>query len=693
MENIRIETNSLQLDFSPSGSLSGIYSKISDWHVFNRPALALSWRLMLPLEGKRNNNAWGDKQPNAPVCEHGDGFVRFTWNGIVSEFGGAHDITVTTECKVERDQAVFRMKLQNHSQAEIENVFYPYIGDLHRPAGAEWFRVSRGGYWNMYDFEIWPTHQNYVGTHSVDFPTMNQTGDGNPPMYPFILTSDEKGNGLCFSMAERRIEAATWHGEAHPGWRSGIDQRLYTEDFADGKDVFYRFAMGHLPFVAPGTDFETLPMALEAYKGDWAEGSRCYTRVSKTWERRLPMPKWAENPHSWYQVHINSPEDELRMRFTELPKLGHECVEHGIDAIQLVGWNEGGQDRGNPTHTPDPRLGTFEELKQAIKEIQEMGIKLILFAKFTWADESNVDFKEVYEPLAVKNPYGNYDRHPGYQYQTLSQMADVNTRRLIPMCFNSDKYMEICRAEFQKCIDLGADGILFDENHHHAGTLCCFDESHGHRRGISTYAGDERLITMFREMTEGKEFLYGGEATYNFQMDYYDVSYARTWGKGHTAFTRMMRPTTNMMTAVTGFNDRSMINQCLMNRYIISYEPYNFKGLPSDFPLTTAYGRKMDALRTELREYFWDGAFQDKLGGAVTVAGKAERFTHYAVFNGTNDKQGMVICNYGEDEAITVTPVLDSSAALTCFRLVEDDSATTFQGSFTIPPQSAAVVY
>jgi len=460
-----------------------------------------------------------------------------------------------------------------------------------------------------------------------------------------------------------------------------------------GQDVFYRFGMGHLPFVAPGEAFDVLPMALEAYKGDWAEGAKCYMRVSKSWERRDPMPKWAENPHSWYQIHINSPEDELRMRFMELPKLGRECVEHGIDAIQLVGWNDGGQDRGNPTHTPDPRLGTFEELKQAIKEIQDMGIKLILFAKFTWADESNADFKEVYEPLAVKDPYGNYGVHGGYKYQTLSQMADVNTRRLIPMCFSSDKYMEICRAEFQKCIDLGADGILFDENFHHAHTLACFDESHGHRRGISSYAGDERLIEMFREMTAGKEFLYGGEATYNFQMDYYDVSYARTWGKNHTACARMARPDANMMTAVIGFNDRSMINQCLLNRYIISYEPYNFKGLPSDFPLTTAYGRKMDALRTELREYFWDGAFQDKLGGTVAVAGQAEPFTHYAVYNGTNGKQGMVICNYSEDEAITVTPALDSGAALSSFRLVEDEAAMAFAGSFMIPPQSAAVVY
>ena len=40
------------------------------------------------------------------------------------------------------------------------------------------------------------------------------------------------------------------------------------------------------------------------------------------------------------------------------------------------------------------------------------------------------------------------------------------------------------------------------------------------------------------------------------------------------------------MTAVTGFNDRNMINQCLLYHYVISYEPYNFKGRLDDYPLT-----------------------------------------------------------------------------------------------------------
>ena len=35
------------------------------------------------------------------------------------------------------------------------------------------------------------------------------------------------------------------------------------------------------------------------------------------------------------------------------------------------------------------------------------------------------------------------------------------------MCFMSEEYLRICDEEFQKTVDLGADGILFDECLHH----------------------------------------------------------------------------------------------------------------------------------------------------------------------------------------------------------------------------------
>ncbi len=692
MNIIRIETENLRLEFDgENGSLTGIFSKKSNWNVIKRPHLGLSWRMMIPVEGRRNNEAWGHEQEKAPLCESGEDFVKFTWEEISSRFGGTHLIKVETECRIENGQPIFRMHIDNKSSHMVENVYYPYIGDLYRPNNARKFKFEHGSYCGMKEYELYPLFPNCAGTHSVDYPTLCVEDHINPPMNPFGLISDDCGNGLYLGVAERRIEPVTWHGEYLPGWANSNDFRVFEQDKVGDKDTYVRFAVGHLPFVMPGTEFELLPFAMDSYKGKWSVGAECYKIRSEKWNTLPKLPSWARDPYSWLQIQINSPEDELRLKFKDFPKVGEECKKYNVKVIQLVGWNKGGQDRGNPSHDPDPRLGTWEELKEAIHKVQEMGIKVVLFAKFVWADQSNEDFKEVYEKHAVKDPYQNYYVYKGYQYMTLSQMTNVNTRRLIPMCFGDEEWMEICKREFRKCVELGADGILFDECLHHSPTLCCFDTSHGHRYGASTYSWDEKLIEEFRKIAGNEEFMIAGEGIYDFQHNYYDLSYTRTWGRNHKAMSRTLRPRGQIMSAVIGFNDRGMINQCLLNKYIISYEPYNFKGMLSDFPLTVAYGAKMDKLRTDLREYFWDGDFREKIGGSVTLENGAETEA-YAVYDGTNGRKGMIICNYDEENPITVIPRLDDGEKLTRYRLVDEDEMREFDGSFVIPPGSAAAV-
>jgi hypothetical protein len=145
------------------------------------------------------------------------------------------------------------------------------------------------------------------------------------------------------------------------------------------------------------------------------------------------------------------------------------------------------------------------------------------------------------------------------------------------------------------------------------------------------------------------------------------------------------------MTAVTGFNDRNMINQCLLYRYIISYEPYNFKGSLKDFPLTVEYGKKMDTLRSEYRDYFWDGEFQNCIGARVTLAeGKIHH--PYAVYrNRKNNKLGVIISNYDRDTRIELDVMLDNGKKLKKYRLVDDKNWLETE-RVKIPPESAVIL-
>ena len=697
MDTLSLENNTLKLVFDrANGALVGVTAVQSGWEILNRPQVGLGFRMLLPLsEEMRNNPVYGEKQAltRLEVAPDGRGALFF-WDGVASERGGRHDIQVTLRVTLDERQAVFAMTVENHSGFVVENVYCPYLGDVAHPPDEEWFKTFIYTYATANEWRLWPHYDNLRGYYGVDYPTQFHPGAPftGAPMSPFFLMRGAK-QGLYAGVTSPSPELVSWHTELRPGYGSSIDFRVPESVDISGKEVATRFAAVHVPYIQPGETRALTPIALEPFQGGWQRGVDIYRGWRASWYKPAPAPEWAREPHAWQQLHINSPEDELRIRFRDLPAIGEECARHGVKAIQLVGWNDGGQDQGNPSHNPDPRLGTWDELKEAIRKIQAVGVKLVLFSKFTWADRGTPWFRKELKRMAVKDPYGDYYLHQGYQYQTATQLLDINTKRLIPMCFLDEAYLELCNREFRKTLELGADGILFDECLHHGPALLCFDPHHAHRYGAPVFANDRKLIQNFAEISAGQrpDFLFAGEACYDWEFEAYHLSYHRSENKRHIPLSRYMQPHALLMTAVTGFNDRNMINQCLLYRYIISYEPYNFKGHLDDYPLTMAYGQQMDALRAELRDYFWDGEFRDTEGAEVTRDGKPHH--PYAVFvNAKNGQSGLVICNYDEHQAITVSARLQNGQALTRARLVDDAQWKPLDGGIVIPPQSAVVV-
>lgn len=693
---IVLQNNTLRLEFDPaSGALCGLSAVQTGWKILDRAHLGLSFRLLVPLsEEKRNNPVFGEKQTLAS-CQVDPDQKRavFTW-GPLHSAGGELQIRLTMEVTLSQRQAVFAVKIENNSAYVVENVYAPYLGDVQTPAGSEWLKTFSYAYGSANEFPLWPTFSNLRGYFGVDYPT--QFNPSAPftgaPMTPFMLVRGPR-QGLYAGVCAPSSELVTWHAELRPGYGSSIDSRVPETRSIGGLDVSIRFAAVHLPYIQPGETRTLTPVALEAYQGGWQAGTDIYKAWRAAWMKLPRLPDWAAEPHAWQQVHINSPEDELRVQFKDLVAIGAECARHGVRAIQLVGWNDGGQDQGNPSHDPDPRLGTFDELKNAISAIHAMGVKVILFSKFTWADRATERFRADLHRLAVKDPYGDYYMHSGYQYQTATQLLDINTKRLVPMCFLSEEYLRVCDEEFQKTVALGAAGILFDECLHHGPALLCFDPQHGHRQAAPVYANDRKLIDNFRAATAERQpdFLYAGEACYDWEMETYQLSYFRSENKQHIPLSSYMLPEGLFMTAVTGFEDRSMVNQCLLYHYIISYEPYNFKGRLEDYPLTLAYGKQMDELRRELREYFWDGEFRHEVGASVTSAEKEHH--PYAVFRSRKTGQAAVaVANYAERQAITVQVTLADGQPLRRYRLVDDPEWKPVQGGILIPPASAVVI-
>jgi hypothetical protein len=694
MDDVVLENEALRLRFArQTGSLIEVVARQTGWRVLDRPELGLSFRLLVPLPGRRNNPVYGERQAPPTLTVGADGqSLTLVWQGVESLYGGHHDVTVTEEVRLAGRRAIVAVGIENRSPYPVENVYAPYLGDVRPPSRSDAFAAFTYDYATAQEWPLAPTYQNQFGYYGDDFPTQfGHPPAGGAPTAPFVLLRNAT-QGLYVGVDTASAELVVWHTELRPGYRDALDSTAPEGPTIGDKEVCIRFAAVHLPFLQPGERRDLTPIVIEPYQGGWQQGVDRYTAWSKTWLRLSTPPAWAREPHAWLQIQMNSPEDELRFRFTELVQVGEECARHGVRAIQLVGWNDGGQDQNNPSHLPDPRLGTAEELRAAIAAVRALGVKVILFSKFTWADRATARFRDDLIHQAVKDPYGDYYVYRGYQYNTATQLLDINTKRLIPMCFLSEEYLRVCEEEFGHVLALEPDGILYDECQHHGPALLCFDPHHGHRLGAPVYANDRLLIQRLRRLVAHShtEFLFAGEACYDWELEAYDLAYFRSWNPRHLPLSRYMQPHAALMTAITGFDDRNMLNQCLLYRYIISYEPYHFKGRLEDFPLTLAYGKQVEALRAELRAYLWDGEFRDTVGASVTANGQPHH--PYSVFrHAAQDRACVVVANYDAAQAVSVQVALESGQPLTHVRLVDNPAWQPISGATAIPPRSAAV--
>jgi hypothetical protein len=216
------------------------------------------------------------------------------------------------------------------------------------------------------------------------------------------------------------------------------------------------------------------------------------------------------------------------------------------------------------------------------------------------------------------------------------------------------------------------------------------------------YAHDVDFVPWLRAQSDPvrPDFLYAGEACTDWQLSEYHLSYHRSEALDHLPLMRFLRPDALIMTAVTGFDDRNMVNQCLLYRYVMSYEPYNFKGRLTDVPLTVAYGRQMDSLRLELRDWLWDGEFQDTVGATVIDRASGRPHAPYSVFKSASGTSlAVVVANYSvKDEVVVDVRAADGGHAAGdggnagSYRLVDATGWLSAADGVRVPPRSAAVV-
>ena len=680
-----LQDSGLLVAFDPgTGALTRMEHKATRWTIERRPALGVSFRMLAPMPGRRDNFVLGTKQRASSVIKISANQLRLEWNNLASEHAGVLPIRFTATVTLKDGALTFDSTLDNQSALPVETVDYPYFGDLNPPSPETPMHADNMWTGALFEDEIYPHFGNELGYWGVRYPT--KTKNTNQSQF-CLIQSPEQGIYVCMQdPAIRYLLQFTF--EQHPGVIDWNGDEVPHEDEISGIPVHLEFRTCHFVFAHPKSTVNLAPVVMHPYSGDWHAGLDIYREWRKTWFATPMIPAWARDVHSWMQLQVDGAEQDYSIPYRDIDQYGEECAQNGVRAIQLVGWNLGGQDGGGPSLATDPGLGTWQELHDAIAQIQAKGVKMILFGKPVFADMSTDWYKEVLYEYEAVDPYGNKYESGGFGYTTPTQLAGINCRRRAIMDVCSQEYRDIATHEFEKCVALGAAGWLFDEVLQHNGVLYNFSPGNGYTPPGYLFNGDIPLVKQFRAAADktNPEFLFSGEGPGDWLMPYYVLGYYRI-GAGTVHALRYIDPQAPLMAAVRGFDAREELNLILAYRYIISYEPYNFKGHVTDFPLTLAYGKKIDALRRRYKAWIWDAEFRDNLGAKVSADG----MVRYTVFRNSAGKRAVVVINLETKRPITATLEIPNAGALVS-ATPEDPEARPVSGALRIPARSAVVV-
>lgn len=692
-----LENERIKLEFDEeTGAVVGFLNKNTNWQIINEKKLAQGIRLLVPISTKiRSNRVLSQNQRLSSFEKTDSSHAVLKWEKVVGELSGELDIKVTLDIKIESEKATFQMTIENHSPYTVEEAWCPVLGGIREPEGEN---LPHG---RTVHFQGSATDTNFAhfpewdcGYWGTDHPTSIRLYPDINAAVPCYLLENGK-QGIYFGHHHTDMSACGFVQELIPGYRDSMNKTLPNETETNGAPVGFCCSMVRLPFIAPGETATLAPAVLALYEGIWENGLDYYKNWRATWHKKQDMPQWETDLDCWMTLHIADHEGKVRYRFTELPLIAKKAKEDGVKAIQLIGWATGGQDGDEPYQDINPLLGTREELKDSIRQIEDMGIKVLLMCKLKWCDATTEGFKEELEPLVARDMHGLPFYFGGYGYQSVTGLLKTvgsggSRRRGYAMCQSSKEYQNIALREFKKIVELGSSGILYDE-------LCveyhfCYDTNHNHRFGECLLKGHMEIAKMFKDYAKSvrKDFMFAGEGPIDRQAEIYTTNYLRSWEPNSTPAYRYTLPDVRPATCITGWDDREMINQCITYGYVINYEPYNFKGTTADIPLTVEYGKKANELRMKLREFLWDGEFCYRLGAEVNeVSGNGNYI--YGIYKNKEGKKAVAISNQSPEKTAEFDVILDNGK--TKFSLFTVDSSDGLADKrITVPPRSLVIL-
>ena len=467
-------------------------------------------------------------------------------------------------------------------------------------------------------------------------------------------------------------------------------------------------AIVHRPCLRRGA-WESGECVVAFHEGDWHWAADDY----RAWFRTLGRPDAARSRPRWFErsaglvAHYDFQYQGggIVHSFRDIPELFRQARELGIDHLLLAGWHEDGFDRGFPHYAPNPRLGTEQELRDAVAEVRRAGGHVAFYVKSRLCNTAFPDQRERIARSAVM------DRDGGLHVEKYG----ADDLSFATLCIGDPAWRDELAATVRRLLrDVGADGVYLDQLAM-AWPCTCYHPDHAEHRGAPAAwnQGCEKLLERLRAENGPEELalifegccdLYGPYAAgqlvtlFGFPLKSW-LPEVYKYAFPEQILVDMMNPRRNSAMRAEHVARRSteLLHRAFVNgSYLWCYD-LEWDNTWRRDPVQWERLRKIVALRKAWLGAWGQGRFTDVVG--VARAPEGQMVKRYEIEGGVlaacaceGGLRGEVALDWtgeGEPEAVCLTLDAPRAAALPCRA---EPAPGRRLAVFELPPSEMAVV-
>ncbi len=662
-----LENDRFRVELTRTGQIKQVVDKVLDLTLDQNPSDSIqSFGLVLVNDG-RNEEIGSNQQPLPRVFKRGNE-VRFSWKGpLISREGEKFGVDVTTSYALTQDQISVDVSVRNKSSAVVRVVRYPHLSGLAQ------FPVNspHEGLYIEPPFQGKPLALPFEAT-ALSYP-------GHLSMAFVSVTNTSRNCSLYLGAHDLRARTKQWQFENVKG--------------TEGDDV--AVSLVHHPFIQPGDAWRGSPWILSFCEGDWVNAGEIYHGwFEKAFGIRPLEHDWIRRENCFQIVMMMLPEGNINFRFRDVPDLARQGLECGVTALQLAGWQLGGHDNGYPYYEPDPRLGTWEDVRWAIEECHNMGVKVFFFANLHWAMNDLEWFNNELSRYVSLNEKGKVNWVGYWGMGTIASRMGYTPPTMSLLNVSFPGIADPTVRYFRKLAELGADGIHLDKY---------MPGNPEYNPGVAEYgfgpeeAGLQSTLDLTeRILRECSAVNPGFGMSFETSWDRVFSFGTATWWWGYMPLTRWVFPENAETTGDYWPYDYVKVNDAVRDGIVLMLAPFKFNRGMGDptWRKMAPYIRETKRIRDRYADYIFLGRkcrpTAIVLEGATLPAG-----IQYAVWeNRTNGRKAVVFTNASsEPQSVSLQAISGSVTNMVeCAVPFEPIGHMMLPAPFVVPPERFVVL-